>query len=91
MKNISKIDSDNFSLVYFRNIAAITSDQYLEKICQEIGVKTENLDTFPIASSYAQETTVLARITVLKNRAFSLAMWTSIVFLVVAAIASCFN
>lgn len=70
-KTIKKIDKENTSIIYFRNIAEYqNSNDYLNKLCQELKLGDLGLDSFEIAKSYAQEIIIIARITNIKNNAF---------------------
>lgn len=78
IRNIHKIDKQNSSIIYFRNIALYDSDGYLTTLCKQMGFPSNCYRGYLIAFGYAQEIIVLAKITVLKNRAFRTAMWISV-------------
>lgn len=73
IRNIDKIDEDNSSIIYFRNIASYNADKYLATLCKQMACPSVCYSDYLIASDYAQEIIVLAKITVLKNRAFQIA------------------
>ena len=71
--HFKKIDKDNNSLIYFRNIAAYKSEDYLEAIYSKFGLKYKK-DSNIMTQDYAEEIIVIANITVVKNDIFMVAM-----------------
>lgn len=71
--HFKKIDKDNNSLIYFRNIAAYKREDYLEAIYSKFGLKYKK-DSNIMTQDYAEEIIVIANITVVKNDIFMVAM-----------------
>ena len=86
VKKIKKIDKDNQSIIYFRNIAIYSVDDYLSNLCKEIGLPIATFRSFKLAKSYAEEICIISRITVIKNRSFSIAMRISVIVLLAVTI-----
>lgn len=89
VRNIHKIDIQNSSIIYFRNIASYDPNDYLTALCEQMGCPSNCYTDYSITSGYAQEIIVLAKITVLKNRAFRTAMWISVFSLLTVTVGIC--
>lgn len=86
---IRRIDNWNTSVIYFRNIASHNNDSFFMELCKHLGEKEEAFEGFSIVESYSQEIIVIARITVIKNRAFRRALYVCVTMLIMMAIGLC--
>ena len=81
-KHFAKIDKDNSSLIYFRNIASYKTDEYLRALYKNFSVDYNPNNSCKMVYDYAEEIMVISNITIIKNDIFSISMLSTVVSIV---------